>query len=139
MCVQWHDLLLIRGQVGGGPLQGHEDGVGLALEPDGGRALLHGLHGVLHLMQPPLRGPGGHIAVILISELKKQKQKLDTLEKTVSHFFKDCIGTFKDVYIIRKLSPPSHRRNRHEGEDVSSLRAFVSTFETSDTILKKTV
>ena len=40
---------------------------------------------------------------------------------------------------IRKLSPLSHRRNRREWEDVNnhSLRAFVPTFETSDTILKK--
>ena len=42
---------------------------------------------------------------------------------------------------IRKLSPPSHRRNRREWEDIKnhSLRAFVPTFETSGTILKKTI
>ena len=41
---------------------------------------------------------------------------------------------------IRKLSSFSHKRNRREWEDVNnhSLRAFVSTFETSDTILQKT-
>ncbi len=50
----------------------YQDGVGLALESDGGRSLLDCLHGVLHLMQTTIRRPGGHVAVVLIAELKQE-------------------------------------------------------------------
>ena len=46
--------------------------MGLALESDGGRALLHGLHGVLDLVEPTIGGPGGHVAVVLVPELKEE-------------------------------------------------------------------
>ena len=44
--------------------------MGLGLDPHRGRALLHGLHGVLDLVEAALGGPGRHVAVILVAELK---------------------------------------------------------------------
>ena len=47
--IQGEDLLLVRRQITGGSFQGHQHGVRVGLQPHGGGALLHGLHGVLHL------------------------------------------------------------------------------------------
>lgn len=60
------DLALVGGELVGGLVGGGEDGVGGGAEADAGRALLHRLHGVLHLEQPPLRAPGGDIGVVLV-------------------------------------------------------------------------
>ena len=54
----------------------YQDCVGLALESDRSGSLLDGLHGVLHLVQATVRRPGGHVAVVLIPELKKLKTNL---------------------------------------------------------------
>jgi len=43
--------------------------MGLALEANGGGSLLDSLHGVLDLVKTAVRGPGGHIAVVLVTEL----------------------------------------------------------------------
>ena len=52
--VENHDFLLVRRQLGRGSLQGHDHGVTFALQPHGGRALFHGLHGVLDLVEAAL-------------------------------------------------------------------------------------
>lgn len=61
-------LPLVGGELGGGLVDGGEDGVGPGPEPDAGGALLDGLHGVLHLEQPPLGAPCGHVGVVLVAE-----------------------------------------------------------------------
>ncbi len=62
------DLPLVGGELGGGLVRGGEDGVGAGAEADAGGALLHGLHGVLHLEQPPRRAPRRHVGVVLVPE-----------------------------------------------------------------------
>ena len=47
----------------------------LGLEADSSTALFHGLHGILNLVDPPLRAPRGDVVVVLVSELKKRKRK----------------------------------------------------------------
>jgi len=62
------DLALVGGELGGGLVGGGEDGVGAGSEPHAGGALLDGLHGVLHLEEPPLRAPCRHVGVVLVAE-----------------------------------------------------------------------
>jgi len=38
-------------------------------DANGGSSLLHSLHGVLHLEEAALRGPGRHIVVVKIAKL----------------------------------------------------------------------
>jgi hypothetical protein len=60
------DLALVRGELGGGLVDGGEDGVGAGPEADADGALLDGLHGVLDLEEPPLRAPRRHVGVVLV-------------------------------------------------------------------------
>lgn len=69
--VNGQNLLLVGGQLGGAALEGHQHGVMGVLESDRGRALLDGLHGVLHLMQTSLGRPSRHVAIVLITELQR--------------------------------------------------------------------
>jgi hypothetical protein len=62
------DLALVGGELGGGLVDGGEDGVGAGPEADAGGSLLDGLHGVLHLEKPPLGAPRRHVGVILVPE-----------------------------------------------------------------------
>lgn len=68
--VQREDLFLVAGERGRPPLEGRQDGVRLVLEADRGRALLHGLHRVLDLVEAALRRPGRHVRVVLVTELR---------------------------------------------------------------------
>ena len=70
MVVQREDLLLVAGERGRPPLEGRQDSVRLVLEADRGRALLHGLHRVLDLVEAALRRPGRHVRVVLVTELR---------------------------------------------------------------------
>ena len=70
VAVQGRDFLLVSGQLRRSSFQSHENGVRLALEAHGGRALLDGLHGVFHLMEAALRRPSGHVAIVLVPELR---------------------------------------------------------------------
>jgi hypothetical protein len=64
-------LPLVGGELGGGLVDGGEDGVGAGPEPHAGGALLDGLHGVLHLEEPPLGAPRGHVGVVLVAEHRR--------------------------------------------------------------------
>jgi hypothetical protein len=51
------DLALVGGELGCGLVDGGEDSVGAGPEADTGGVLLDGLHGVLHLEEPPITNP----------------------------------------------------------------------------------
>lgn len=73
MRVDGHNLVLVRAELARRAVQRDDDGVLRGLEADRGRSQLHGLHGVLHLVQAPLGAPHCHVAVILIAELEIPK------------------------------------------------------------------
>ena len=64
--VDLEDLALEAAELVLGPLEGGQHHVPGPAEPHAAAALLHGLHGVLDLVQPPLRAPGHHVLVILL-------------------------------------------------------------------------
>lgn len=66
--INLEDLLLVGRELGIGLVDAGQHNVGLGSEPYRRRALLHGLHGVLHLEQPPRGAPCRHIGVVLVSE-----------------------------------------------------------------------
>lgn len=66
--VDLENLLLVGRELGAGLVDACQDDVGLGSEADRGRALLHRLHRVLHLKEPPGRAPGSHIGVVLVPE-----------------------------------------------------------------------
>ena len=70
--VQREDLFLVAGERGRPPLEGRQDGVRLVLEAYRGRALLHGLHRVLDLMEAALRRPSCHVRVVLVPKLREE-------------------------------------------------------------------
>ena len=65
--VDLEDLLLEGRQLGGVPLDDCHHRVRLALQPHTAAPLLHRLHRVLYLEQPPLRRPRRGISVIMIT------------------------------------------------------------------------
>ena len=84
-------LPLVGGELGGGLVDGGEDGVGAGAEPDAGGALLDGLHGVLHLEQPPLGAPCGHVGVVLVAEHPRRSpssSSVNLLDSTIP----ECAG-----------------------------------------------
>jgi len=66
--VDLEDLLLVRGEFGVGLVDACENHVRLGSETDRRRALLHRLHRILHLEQPPRGAPCRHVRVVLVSE-----------------------------------------------------------------------
>ena len=56
-------------------LEGEEDDVCLALQPDDRAALLHRLHRVLDLVEPPLRAPRRNVVVVLVAELRHADER----------------------------------------------------------------
>lgn len=72
------DLLLIRGQLGGGSLQRYDDSVIFIFHPNCDSSLFDCLHGVLHLMDSALGTPNGDITVVLVPELEMKKASQST-------------------------------------------------------------
>lgn len=72
--VDLEDLLLVGGELVVGLVDAGQDDVGPGSEADRGGALLHGLHGVLHLEEPPRGAPGGHVRVVLVPEHGSESQ-----------------------------------------------------------------
>lgn len=68
MVVDLKDLALVGGELGAGLVDSGEHDMGLGSETHGGGPLLDGLHGVLHLEQPPRGAPCRHIRVVLVAE-----------------------------------------------------------------------
>lgn len=66
--IDLEDLLLVRRELGIGLVYTGQYHMGLGSEPYGGRTLLHGFHGVLHLEQTPRWAPRRHIRVVLVPE-----------------------------------------------------------------------
>mmetsp|Transcript_63624 Transcript_63624/g.186670 ORF Transcript_63624/g.186670 Transcript_63624/m.186670 type:complete len:217 (-) Transcript_63624:30-680(-) len=64
--VDLEDLLLVRGQLRLRLPEGRDDDVRARAETQHRRALLHGLHGVLHLEDAPPRAPRDAVHVILV-------------------------------------------------------------------------
>ena len=56
-------------------LEGEEDDVCLALQPDDRAALLDRLHRVLDLVEPPLRAPRRNVVVVLVAELRHADER----------------------------------------------------------------
>lgn len=73
------DLALVGRELGGGLVGGGDDGVGAGSETHAGGALLDGLHGVLHLEEPPLRAPCRHVGVVLVAEHPRSSLSLSLL------------------------------------------------------------
>ena len=66
--VDLEDLLLVGGELGVGLVNAGQHHVRLGSEPDRRRPLLHRLHRVLNLEQPPRRAPCRNIRVVLVPE-----------------------------------------------------------------------
>eukprot|EP00906_Rhabdomonas_costata_P013838 RCo019834 len=67
--VQLEKLGLIRAKLGlGCPLQRNQDNVILGLRAHGAAALLHGLHGVVHLEEPAVGRPCRDVIIVLAAE-----------------------------------------------------------------------
>ena len=112
--VNFEDLLLVRGEFGVGLVDACENHVRLGSETDRRRALLHRLHRVLHLEQPPRRAPCRHVRVVLISEHFRFKTKTKT--KTISllvtsittpfFFFKNSFSLlFPRAFSVGQVNP----------------------------------
>mmetsp|Transcript_31559 Transcript_31559/g.79823 ORF Transcript_31559/g.79823 Transcript_31559/m.79823 type:complete len:301 (+) Transcript_31559:309-1211(+) len=66
--VHLEDLLLVAGQLARRALERGQHHVRLAAQAHCGASLLHRLHGILDLVEPPRRAPRGHICVVLVAE-----------------------------------------------------------------------
>lgn len=66
--VDLEDLLLVGGELGVGLVDAGQHHVGLGSEADRRRPLLHRLHRVLNLEQPPRRAPCRDVRVVLVPE-----------------------------------------------------------------------
>lgn len=78
MVINRDDLLLVSRELTDCPFQSNEYRILLTLEPHRGRAELHGLHGVLNLVEAALGAPYCHVTIVLVAELLNKKW-LETL------------------------------------------------------------
>ena len=94
------------------PLQRNQHCVGLALRPDSGTSLFHGLHGIFDLVKSTLRGPSCDVVVILVAKHLSTTNLLRKHKELTRHFVgvgQNCATLYSNQSELeaRRLIPQS--------------------------------